>query len=102
LYVSVPFAGTAHPRSSPTLNTAGGVDDTDATRRAKETANTAAKWRVDDAIGMQRIDVRIGALRDRITASPNGTTNAAAALERKWRPELVLRGVVRRTDQCVG
>jgi len=67
LYVSVPFAGTVHPRSSPTLNTAGGSDDTDATRRAKENANTA-KWRVA-SIGMQRID---GALSDRITASPNG------------------------------
>lgn len=74
LYVSVPFAGTVHPRSSPTLNTAGGSDDTDPARRAQENANTA-KWRVAAAIGMQRID---GALRDRITAWPS----VAAALEK--------------------
>jgi hypothetical protein len=44
LYVSVPFAGTVHPRSSPTWNTAGGgSDDTDATRRAQETAKY---WKV--------------------------------------------------------
>jgi hypothetical protein len=50
LYDSVPFDGTTHPFSSPT--TAAGRDDTEAARRAQDTANTT-KRRVVAAIDVQ-------------------------------------------------
>ena len=68
LYVSVPLAdGTAHPRSSPTLYTAGaGADDTDAARRAQEAANTATRRLAIDA----RAADGTSAARDRVASRP--------------------------------
>lgn len=78
--------GTAHPRSSPTLNTAAGSDAADAARRAQEMANTA-KRRL--AIGVERIER---------TPHDRRVTSERGALERKLIEPWIVRLVS--LDQC--